>query len=297
MNEQRGIRARLGIVLLNLVGPGLGLLRLGRWRSAGALYVLSIAPIGVLDFGPPLPFGIFVTLVATALASFLAACWLSWRLSGSRLRALDWYNSWYVMVGACAAAILISFLVSDQHRLAYRSFYTPTDSMAPTFEKNDRFFAYTHAPKHLGRGDLVLVKAPDGTPYIKRIAALPGDKIAMANGVVVLDGLAIPQHILRKVFVNDEAGRGLASLEGEQFPGEARSHQIYDMGPSAVDEMAEQTVQPGHVFVLGDNRDNSADSRLPRDVGGLEQVPITDIEGYPLYFSWGSSKPIGEPVS
>ena len=65
---------------------------------------------------------------------------------------------------------------------------------------------------------------------------------------------------------------------------------IQDLGPSSEDDMAEVTMPPGRVFALGDNRDNSADSRVPKFMGGLELVPIEDVVGRPLFFTWPAKK-------
>jgi hypothetical protein len=72
----------------------------------------------------------------------------------------------------------------------------------------------------------------------------------------------------------------------EQFPGEASPHEIYDAGDSIGDHFAEVMVAPGHIFLLGDNRDHSADSRFSHDEQGLEQVALADVRGTPLFFYW-----------
>ena len=185
-----------------------------------------------------------------------------------------------------AAAILapIALLGSG----AVKHFNVPAESMAPTLVKGDRFVARMDGAGELQRGEIILLRVGKST-YVKRIAGLPGDRIAMRDGVVVLNGRVVPQ---RMVGTEAEARR-LA----ERFPGEAAEHFIYDLGPQPFDQMAERIVPSGHVFVLGDNRDLSADSRVARIDMGVEMAPITDILGRPLFRTWGPSGKTGESLS
>lgn len=163
-----------------------------------------------------------------------------------------------------------------------RNFYLSSEAMAPTLEKGDRIVARMDGGGELKRGDIALVAVGDAT-YVERIAALPGDTIEFQEGIVVLNGRPVAQNLLATEQRPGLAGMQPARRLAEQFPGEAAPHEILDMGPSQVDDFSEMRVPAGFVFVLGDNRDLSADSRVARVAGGVALLPVADVEGRPLF--------------
>jgi len=302
--ERRTVPARIGIVALNLLQPGLGLLRLGRLASAFALVlVFPAALLLILLFyaaGPTLTLTTFLIdmafLALAVAAALLASMVLSWRLSAGARVTQPWWSRWYsILAVAIVVQVLAIMLVDTLHGL-YKPFYLPSEAMAPTLLRNDRLVAAMRAPKHFRRGDIILFDMGEAT-YIKRIAGLPGDRIALSRGIVTINGEIVPQRFLRTERADLAWGGPEVRRLAEQFPGEPSPHQIYDLGPSPSDEMAEQIVWPGHLFVLGDNRDMSADSRVPRESAGVEQLPIGDVRGIALFYTWGPSHRTGEPLS
>jgi signal peptidase I len=177
----------------------------------------------------------------------------------------------------------------------YKTFYIPAEAMAPTLLKDDHILAVMGTRQPLRRGDIVLFRAGAET-YIKRIAGLPQDRIGMVAGRVILNGRAIPQQRVGSETIAGPEGPLRAVRLRERFPGEAEPHEIYDQGPSPTDDVPEQRVAAGHLFVLGDNRDMSADSRVAKTDGGVEQLPIADVTGRPLVYTWGSSRKFWKPV-
>jgi len=167
---------------------------------------------------------------------------------------------------------------------AYKTFHIPAESMRPTLDVGDMIVARMSPPAVLDRGDIVLVNN-GGSIYIKRVAGLPGDRIAVQGGIVLLNGRPVPQRQVGTERVPLDAFGDTVRRLSEQFPGEASPHEIYDAGESAGDDFSEVTVPPGHVFLLGDNRDHSADSRFPHEEQGLGgPVARTDVRGVPLFF-------------
>jgi signal peptidase I len=159
---------------------------------------------------------------------------------------------------AIALALLVRATVAEAR-------YIPSDSMLPTLEKGDRLIvekiSYHFAEPH--RGDIVVFYPPEGSgfdksgnAFIKRIVALPGEKIRVSEG---------------KVFVN-----GKPQLEP------------YELEPPDY-EMPERKIPDGHVFVMGDNRNNSMDSH----VWGV--LPLENIIGKATVRFWPPNR-LGAPT-
>ena len=145
------------------------------------------------------------------------------------------------------------------------------------------------------RGDVVVFKAPPGNreDYIKRVIGLPGDTVQVRAGQLILNGVAVPkQRVADFVFPlspNFDARRcGVRFTAGatcryprfrETLPG-GRSYYVLDQDRIAMDDTGVYAVPAGHAFLMGDNRDDSADSRFPAVAGGgIGLVPLENIEG------------------
>jgi len=130
---------------------------------------------------------------------------------------------------------------------------------SPPLFKGRIFF---HAPT---RGDVVVFKLPrDGhTDYIKRLVGLPGDRIQVQEGHLIINGKALPQTPIKTIITDDRGGRPEPATWMKETNPESRTYTIQSHGG---DEPADNTgvyvVPPHCYFMMGDNRENSADSRF-----------------------------------
>lgn len=182
-------------------------------------------------------------------------------------------------------------------------YYVPSGSMEPTLQIGDELLAtkypYGYSTASLPgfvtlpgsgrvfgelpkRGDVVVFRWPGDRSqvWVKRVIGLPGDRIALRDGHVIINGAPVGLKADGAGQAeNEDGGRTRAARYIETLPG-GRSHVIFKLTPSEpLDNMAEIVVPPGHLFVMGDNRDNSADSRVPLRDGGVGLLPVSDLVG------------------
>jgi len=209
-------------------------------------------------------------------------------------------RGWGVQALQFAAAVLIVFLAKGA---IAEPFYVPSGSMEPTLLIGDALLAskypygygtaslpiqinlpetgrvFGEPPK---RGDVVVFRWP-GDPsqaWVKRVVGLPGDRIQMRQGQLFINDRAASLRPDGIGEAEDDNGRLEPAFRFiETLPGGV-SHAIFKLHDNGrLDNTAEVTVPPGHLFVMGDNRDNSADSRVPLREGGVGLLPIDNLIG------------------
>jgi signal peptidase I len=169
------------------------------------------------------------------------------------------------------------------------------------------------------RGDIVIVTPPGGSSdYIKRVIGLPGDTIELIGGEVILNGQPLRREprpaAMLPVDANLPCDGSMARYRARGEDGQlycrlpivreylpsGRYYDTVDIGPSQGDDYPRRTIPEGHVFLMGDNRDHSADSRFSLDNPGLGgPVPWENIGGRAEFitFSLDGSSSYFNPIS
>ncbi len=204
--------------------------------------------------------------------------------AGAQLAARLWP---FLKLIAAALAIALFIRVA-----VVQPFAIPSGSMKPTLQPGDfvivdkRAYGWSLAALPLaapltrpqgvasGRlaarpvlpGDVIAFVGPDGRDYVKRVIGRAGDRVELHAGVLHINGTAIPCEPIT------------AGLCREILPG-GRSHLIRSNGSGPKSDFGPLLVPQGHYFVMGDNRDASADSRTPRTDGGVGLVPDAQVMG------------------
>lgn len=199
--------------------------------------------------------------------------------------------------------VSIVLVVTAAKTAVAEPFYVPSGSMEPTLMIGDELlatkFAYGYSTASLPafvtlpaservfgslpkRGDVVVFRWPGdrGQVWVKRVIGLPGDRVKLERGTVFIDGeAAVLTPDGTGQAENEDGTQALAARYIETLPG-GRKHVVFKLSSfNPLDTMAETVVPPGHVFVMGDNRDNSADSRVPLRAGGVGMLPTANLIG------------------
>jgi signal peptidase I len=210
-------------------------------------------------------------------------------------------------------AVIIALMVRT---FAFEPFNIPSGSMIPTLLVGDYLFvskfSYGYSKHSMPfslpiipgrvfetqpeRGDVAVFKLPSDTSqdYIKRVIGLPGDTVQVKEGRLYINNKMVERERIEDYILTDGGGRSAAVPQYIETLPNGRVHRILEMfgdqGPS--DNTEAFTVPEGHFFMMGDNRDNSADSRA--FAARFRFVPIENLVGRAefLFYSKDSSQPV-----
>ncbi len=225
-------------------------------------------------------------------------------------------NEFVEIIKTVVYALLIALFLRV---LFFQPFTIPSASMEPNLYEGDYIIVskYTYGWSHHSipfspplfsgrvferpaqRGDIVVFKLPrDGhTDYVKRLIGLPGDRIQVKQGLLYINDVQVPRQALPSV--REDTGYGVRDVARyrETLPG-GRSFITNDYGTDQdLDNTDVFVVPEHHYFMMGDNRDNSSDSRVPPEAGGVGYVPAENLVGKAqiILLSWKPGATIFKP--
>jgi signal peptidase I len=263
------------------------------------LIVQSIALLGVFGLsGLAATEGYKSALIAVSVILGILDVW-TFFLMVRTIGAVQGFGVFRSMLNLFGLALFAVILALPIRFFAYQPFTIPSASMAPTLIPGDYVFASKFAygysrfslPIPLGitgrvwgaepkRGDLAIFRLPSDTSfdYVARVVGLPGDRVQMIGGVLQINGKPVElrrtEDFVGAASICNRGRKGEAQMARyvETLPG-GRQYEILDCrAGSEGDETAVFEVPAGHYFMLGDNRDNSNDSRF-----GVGFVPYENL--------------------
>ncbi len=212
--------------------------------------------------------------------------------------------------GIVETVIFIVVVVSIIRVFFVQAFNIPSGSMKPTLLVGDfilvnkfvygswdigipfsnvTFFHYNNRMAKPDRGDIIVFKYPENPKidFIKRIVALPGDKVEVRNDIVYINGKPLKREYIGEF---EEYGTNIAKMYKEttiRSDGKTYSYTVMEIDDGEGKDFGPVTVPDGHYFVMGDNRDNSRDSRF----WGFVPEDYIIGQAFVIYFSIDFKRP------
>lgn len=223
-------------------------------------------------------------------------------------------NETVEIVKTIVYALLIALVLRV---ILFQPFTIPSESMEPALLKGDYIIVSKYSygwsrhsipfspPLFKGRvlehkpqrGDIIVFKLPrDGrTDYIKRLVGLPGDRVQVNAGQVFVNGVPIPRQLVGPT--EDPGAPGLTVMQYQETMSNGKTYMTFDQSPDHDGDTTDVFMVPeGHYFFMGDNRDNSLDSRWPSSVG-VGFVPAENLVGKAqiILLSWKDGASLFKP--
>jgi len=263
--------------------------------------------VAVMSMGAFFDWNLYYCLLSGLFYPFVYLVQIPWAVVSARNAPQDyvprWYNRVLVYIGFWLGMVLLSVFAAVLTRVgAVEAFKVPAGSLRPNVLPGDHVFVAKigQAARTVSYGDLVVFRHPNGREdYIKRVAAKPGDTVEVRSGALLINGKALLREpcetpVVEFVEYNGATGQGDKVTLNCQVE-HALSGKVYNV-LSAIDSSAKtpdfgpQLVPEGHLFMLGDSRDLSYDSRM------WGSVPFDNIIGKPTVVWWSSDPKDGMRV-
>jgi len=279
LENPKPVKRRVWIsILLTFLGGGLPLIYCGKFKAGIlleiALFLTFIVLESLLAVFADIRYMIIMLLIG--LVIFIALIIYNIRVTRDTNAALTpWRKNTIVLLVSIFIALTIANYLGSilTDRYTAEAYSIPTKGMEPTLIVEDFLYARKNVSlDDLRRGDIIIFKYPNDPTenYVKRLIAVPGDKIKIDDKQVYLNGTLLDEpyieHVDNRILPFYNSGQGVL------------------WGIGSRDNMPEIEVPQGNLFVLGDNRDNSADSRF------WGYVPDSLLLGKAnfIYLSWDS---------
>lgn len=273
--------------LLSVLTPGLGHVYNGRLKAGILLFSVSQILLPYLYYWTHLVYS-FYGLVSILIIEITFRIYIIISAICISLRQKEYvpktYNKSSTMTLIGASMLLIAFLFSEKDRLGIKTFSIPTTSNEPTLKVNDKLVSDINYYKYnsVNYGDIVTYKISNGETWVFRVVGLPFDTISIVDNVV-----SINHKVCKTTFIKDNISEEFAVKEFEETLPNGHRHTIFKfITPfnDAMNNIADTIVPSNHYYLLGDNRDNAADSRF------FGFINKEDITGRIIYSYWGKTR-------
>ncbi len=252
--------------VLSLVVPGVGQLYNGEVAKAAAFYLGTLV-VGVLWLSGVTGryfWGLVVTLVLTLFLRVWTVIDAAVVARRRRIVPAHLFSRWLVLAPVTIALLLLPRLLMPLQ--VVKSFYFPSGSMEPTIKLNDRVIAdlsyYRQRPLTVGSLAMFRSPADPSVMLAKRVVAVAGDNVEIRDKQLFVNG----QRVDEPWAVHRDPTIGRTGARAQR------------------DNLAPTVVPPGGFFALGDNRDESFDSRF------FGPVPLANLEGKVLFVYWSDDR-------
>jgi len=269
----------------------------GQLPSFLGVAICLVILLGLKLAGTPASGGVMTALAVIASVTALWALVLTWLMLASVQHLGVWRSIAGAVLGWFAASLVLLLLAVLFRSFAFQPFNIPSGSMMPTLQIGDYLFVskypygYSHyslplspelfsgriLPAEPQRGDVVVYRLPrdPSVDYISRIVGLPGERIQMRGGQLYINGAPVARERVED-FVMPQDERGISVKRWRETLPNGASHETLDLQDNGyLDDTREFLVPTGHYFMMGDNRDNAADSRVAQ----VGFVPFENLVG------------------